>query len=145
MIDLTGRTNITLTFKYMEYGDGTNDDFLLEYFNGAAWAALRRPAEDPGRRLRWTRPMDAVQHRATRSANNNPGVRVGFRWQNNNDAAGNDPSVAIDDVQLTIPYAPDCVGPFVNEVSNGPSGEKEYIEVMVCGPTCSTVDLRNSV
>ncbi|MBK6550231.1 MAG: hypothetical protein IPH60_13625 [Flavobacteriales bacterium] len=143
VIDLTGRTNITLTFKYMEYGDGTNDDFLLEYFNGAAWAALSNPPKTPagacGGQGQWTQYSIALPA----SANNNPGVRVGFRWQNNNDAAGNDPSVAIDDVQLTIPYAPDCVGPFVNEVSNGPSGEKEYIEVMVCGPTCSTVDLRN--
>lgn len=33
-------------------------------------------------------------------------------------------------------------GLMVNEASNGPSGSKEYVEYVVLGTTCSTVDLR---
>jgi hypothetical protein len=142
-IDLTGRTTITLSFNYMETGDGTNDDFLLEFFDGAVWAALSNPPKTNnagcGGQGRWTQYSIALPA----SADNNPNVRIGFRWQNNNDAAGADPSVAIDDVELSVPYVPNCLGPLVNEISNGPSGEKEYIELLVCGSPCTTVDLRN--
>ncbi len=142
-VNLTGYSNITLNFKYIENGQGASDNFLVEYWNGAVWAALSDPAKTPvggcGSQGLWTQYSVALPA----SANNNPGVRVGFRWQNNNDGAGADPSVAIDEVQLTVPYAPTCLGPFVNEISNGPSGEKEYVELMVCGPPCTTVDLRN--
>ena len=34
-------------------------------------------------------------------------------------------------------------GIIVNELSNGPSGLKEYYEFLVVGPPCTTVDLRN--
>ncbi|QQR86253.1 MAG: hypothetical protein IPJ76_16930 [Flavobacteriales bacterium] len=142
-INLSAYTNVTLNFKYMENGQTTSDDFLVEYWNGAVWAALSNPPKTPaggcGSQGQWTQYSVALPA----SANNNPAVRVGFRWQNNNDASGADPSVAIDDVQLTVAYVPTCVGPFVNEVSNGPATEKEYIELMVCGPPCTTVDLRN--
>jgi hypothetical protein len=143
VIDLSGHSNVTLGFKYMENGQGTTDNFLLEYWDGTAWSALSDPAKTPtagcGDQGRWTNYSIALPA----SANNNPAVRIGFRWQNNNDASGADPSVAIDDVQLSVPYAPDCVGPLVNEASNGPAGEEEYVELLVCGPPCTTVDLRN--
>lgn len=142
VMNLTGRSSITLTFKYMENGQGATDDFLLEYWNGATWAALSNPAKTAaggcGGQGLWTNYSIALPA----SADNNPNVRIGFRWQNNNDASGADPSVAIDDVQLLVPYAPTCVGPLVNEMSNGPSGEQEYIELLVCGTPCTTVDLR---
>lgn len=37
--------------------------------------------------------------------NNNPNVRIGFNWRNNGNGSGTDPSVAIDDIQLssTVP------------------------------------------
>ena len=141
IINLTGYTTITLTFKYMENGQGATDDFLVEYWNGAVWAALSNPPKTAGGcaggQGLWTTYSIALPA----SANNNPGVRIGFRWQNNNDASGADPSVAIDDVQLTVPYVPTCLGPLVNEVSNGSAGEQEYIELLVCGPPCTTVEI----
>lgn len=77
------------------------------------------------------------------SANNNANVRIGFRWVNNNDGTGADPSFAVDDVQITIPYAPTCNGLLVNELSNGPAGAQEYYELLVCGPSCTTLDIRD--
>src|SRR5204863_9116102 len=35
------------------------------------------------------------------SANNNPNVKIGFQWTNDNDATGTDPSFAVDDIALT--------------------------------------------
>ena len=143
MINLTGYSSITLTFKYMENGQGALDDFLVEYWDGAVWAALVNPPKTAGGCAGGQGLWTAYSVALPASANNNPTVRLGFRWQNNNDALGTDPSVAIDDVQLTVPYVPTCLGPLVNEVSNGLATEQEYIELLVCGPPCTTVDLRN--
>jgi hypothetical protein len=35
------------------------------------------------------------------TANNNPGIRIGFRWVNNANGTGTDPSFAVDDIQLS--------------------------------------------
>jgi hypothetical protein len=43
------------------------------------------------------------------SANNNPNVRIGFRWINNDDGDATDPSFAADDVEVT--GTPDSVDP----------------------------------
>lgn len=142
VIDLTGRSGATLSFQYMEGGQGTQDNATLWYYNGSVWSQLAdmaKTATGCGGQGIWTAytvPLPA-------SANNNPNVRIGFRWVNNNDGSGADPSFAVDNVQITVAYVPDCVGPLVNELGNGPAGgSKEYLELLVCGPACSTVDLR---
>lgn len=141
VIDLTGHGSVTVSFKYMEGGQGTNDNATLWYFDGTAWSQLAdmpKTATGCGGQGIWTAYGIALPA----SANNNPNVHIGFRWVNNNDGSGADPSFAVDDIQLTVPYVPDCMGPLVNEVSNGPSGSKEYVELLVCGPPCTTMDLR---
>ncbi|HMN05640.1 MAG TPA: hypothetical protein PKD45_07925 [Flavobacteriales bacterium] len=141
MINLTGRSSITVSFKYMEGGQGASDNATLWYYNGATWSQLADMGKTPkgcGGQGIWTAYSVALPA----SADNNPNVRIGFRWVNNNDGSGADPSFAVDDIQLSVPYVPDCMGPLVNEVSNGPAGAKEYVELLVCGPPCSTVDLR---
>lgn len=142
VINLTGFNTITLSFKYMENGQGAQDNATAWYFNGVAWALLADMPKSAGScspQGIWTSFSVALPA----SANNNPSVRIGFRWVNDNDGNGADPSFAVDDLQLTVPYAPTCLGPLVNEASNGPSGTKEYIELLVCGAPCTTFDLRN--
>ena len=39
-INCTGRSNITLSFNYIEFGSGTTDNATLWYFNGATWSQL---------------------------------------------------------------------------------------------------------
>ena len=140
LINLTGITGMTLTFNYMEGGQGANDNATLWYFDGAAWAQL---ADMPKTVVcagqgTWTAYSIALPA----SANNNANVRIGFRWVNNNDGSGADPSIAVDDVQITIPYSPTGTGLIVNELSNGPTGAQEYMEFIVVGPSCTTVDIR---
>tara|TARA_R110000782_G_scaffold251934_1_gene339571 strand:- start:26161 stop:28653 length:2493 start_codon:yes stop_codon:yes gene_type:complete len=102
-INLTGQTNITLNFNYIENGDGTLDDASLWYFDGAIWTLLDPLAKPPlgactpqGLWTSFSIPLPA-------SANNNANVKIGFRWINNDDGIGNDPSFAVDDITLTIP------------------------------------------
>ncbi len=99
-INCTGRSSITLNFVYMEYGDGTNDNATLWYYNGTTWSQLSDPAKtstscDP--QGRWT----TYNINLPASADNNSNVKIAFLWVNNDDMAGTDPSFAVDDITLT--------------------------------------------
>lgn len=105
-INCTGQSGITLSFNYMEYGSGTTDNATLWYFDGSTWSLL----VDLPKTLccggvtctgsiqgLWT----AYSISLPASANNNPNVKIGFNWTNNDDGVGTDPSFAVDDVQLS--------------------------------------------
>ena len=109
-INCTGKTNITLKFDYMEFGDNSIDDGSVYYFDGAIWNLLVNTPKTlccgnqtcngsiQGKWVNYSISLPA-------SANNNPNVKIGFRWMNNDDGAGTDPSFAIDNVQLSVPGA----------------------------------------
>ena len=107
VIDLTGQTGMTLTFTYIEdyVGQGgydPGDDATLWYFDGAIWAqidALAITAAGCNPQGTWTTYSAAMPA----SADNNANVQIGFHWFNNDDNIGTDPSIAIDDIQITIP------------------------------------------
>lgn len=101
-IDLTGQSTITLSFNYIENGDGVNDNATLWYFNGTVWSQIDALAKTPltcAPQGTWTSYSVIMPA----SANNNANVKIGFRWVNNDDAIGSDPSFAVDDIQLTVP------------------------------------------
>ncbi len=128
-INCTGQSTITLAFNYIENGQAALDDATLWYFDGAVWAPLDPLAKTPGTcapQGTWTGftiPLPA-------SANNNPLVKIGFRWVNNQDGNGSDPSFAVDDITLSsVSGAPPvaaftmsanniCVGSCVNFTDN---------------------------
>lgn len=103
-IDCSGKTSITVSFNYMENGDGTNDNGTLWYFDGTTWAQLIDLAKttlcvtDTGQWTAYSQVLPA-------SADNNANVKIGFRWENNDDAIGSDPSFAIDDITLSTGVA----------------------------------------
>jgi hypothetical protein len=103
-INCVGRGDIRLHFNYVKTGAPPNDDAEVWYFDGATWAQLINPTPTNnvgcGADGRWT--GYAVDLPA--SANNNPNVRIGFRWVNNDDGVGTDPSIAIDRVELSTPF-----------------------------------------
>lgn len=130
-INLSGQTNITLNFDYIERGSPPNDDASVWYYNGSTWALLvntpQTPVNCPGGQGRWTAYSIALPA----SANNNPNVKIGFLWVNNDDGVGTDPSFAVDNVTLTVPSSPSgpvaaftpsatsvCVGQGVNFIDN---------------------------
>lgn len=102
LINCTGYNGtISVSFLYIENGQDKTDNFTLDYSpdGGATWSQLADPAKTvstscPTGESQWTAftiPLPA-------SAKNNPNVKIGFHWINNNDAIGSDPSVAIDNV-----------------------------------------------
>ena len=131
-INCTGQSGINLSFNYIEYGDGTDDNAQVWYFDGVTWSILADMpktlcgdgAGGPCNTLvcngalqgYWT----AFSIALPASADNNPNVKIGFYWQNIDDGNGipTDPSIAIGRVQLTSPAtvntitAGNLIGPF---------------------------------
>ncbi len=112
-INCTGISDIVLTFNYIENGDSTNDNADVWYFDGNTWSFLFdmnktfcgdgiggpcNPIPCDGlQQAYWTGSPNIS---LPLSANNNPNVKIGFRWINNDDQIATDPSVAITRIQL---------------------------------------------
>jgi hypothetical protein len=104
IINCTGKTNINLRFYYIENGQGAIDDGWVEYYDGTTWSLLVNTAKTTV--CASTQGQWAVQNITLPvSANNNPNVKIGFRWINNDDGVGTDPSYAIDSVTLSTTAA----------------------------------------
>lgn len=108
-INCTGQSNITLDFNYLEFGDGTNDDAEVWWFDGATWNLLQNmpkttccggPCNNTNQG-NWS----SVSVALPAGANNNPNLKIGFRWVNNDDGIGSDPSFAVDSITLSVPSA----------------------------------------
>ena len=105
VINCTGQSGITLSFNYIENGDGTNDNATLWYFDGSTWTQLVDIAKTTpcsGSNSIWTTYSQLLPA----SADNNPNVRIGFRWVNNDDGVGTQPSIAVDDITLSATSSP---------------------------------------
>ncbi len=114
VINCTGQNNFFLRFNYLENGQGALDDGDVWYSIAAGpWALLGNPAKTTcGTAVGcavtpctgftqgiWTTYTINMPAAAFNQAN----VRVGFRWKNNGDNVGTDPSYALDDIQLLTP------------------------------------------
>jgi gliding motility-associated-like protein len=104
-INCTGHSTITLAFQYMEDGDGTNDDATLWYYNGSIWAQIDPLAKTPFGACAPQGKWASFSIVLPASADNNPNVKIGFRWVNNDDGVGSDPSFAVDNVTLSTASA----------------------------------------
>ena len=102
IINCSGQSGITLDMVYMFGGQPGVDFCTVEYFDGVVWSTLGVPAQTAtcgGGQGLWT----AFSAALPASANNNPNVKIGFRWQQVVDDGGVDPSFAVDDIELSIP------------------------------------------
>lgn len=89
-INCTGENGIYLSFDYFEYGDDALnlDNTFVEYWDGVSWTTIA----DPPRTSQvcgagygtWTNFLVQLPV----SADNNPNVKIGFRWQNDNGGTG---------------------------------------------------------
>jgi hypothetical protein len=101
VINCSAYDGITLEFDYIE-GGNLIDNATLWYFNGSAWSQL---ADMPKTFSGTCTPQGLWTHYSIAlpaSANNNPNVRIGFRWINNEDGNATDPSFAADDIKLSV-------------------------------------------
>jgi len=99
-IDCSNQCAITLSFEYMENGDGVLDNHILWYFDGTTWSVLDdtpKTALTCNPQGTWTQYSISLPA----SADNNPNVQIGFQWVNNDDDLGSDPSIAIYNIQMT--------------------------------------------
>ncbi|MGZ3919839.1 MAG: hypothetical protein ACXVC7_06080, partial [Bacteroidia bacterium] len=110
-INCTGKTNITVSLAYLVEGVPGVDYAELMYSanNGATWAFLaglpttNNTAACTGTAAGqgiWT----AFSVALPASANNNPAIKIGVRWESS-DPTGADPSIAVDDVVLSTSAA----------------------------------------
>jgi PKD repeat protein len=104
VINCTGRSTITLSFNYLERGQTTLDNATVLYSanGGGAWSLLADMAKTAttcaGGQGKWTKYNVALPA----TADNNTNVKIAFRWVNNDDGTGTDPSFAVDSVRLTV-------------------------------------------
>lgn|GEM_PF-2382776 len=107
-INCTGRTDISVNFKYFEGGNAI-DNATLWYSanNGGAWTQISdmpKTALCGADRGTWT----AYTFALPASANNNATVKIGLQWVNNDDGDATDPSFAVDDITLSVPDVVTC-------------------------------------
>ncbi len=102
VINCTGQSSITISFRYLEQGTLTLDNATLWYYDGAVWSQLvdiPKSINCGGGQGRWTQYSIALPA----SANNNPNVKIGFRWVNDDSGTNAaDPSFAVDSVRLSV-------------------------------------------
>jgi gliding motility-associated-like protein len=122
-ISTTGvSTTLTLSFDYIEEGDGANDDFFIQYSTngGGTWTTLSNPAKTANFNCigqgYWTNYSIALPA----ACNNISNLKIGFCWQNNDDGTGTDPSVAINDVEITTPGTSNTAPIAINDTLNSP-------------------------
>ena len=102
-INTTGITGMTLAFNYIENGEGSDDNAILEFSldGGTSWLTLFDLAKTPlgacAPQGTWTAYSIALPPTCENITN----LRIGFRWQNDADGNGTDPSFAVDDITIT--------------------------------------------
>ena len=155
VINCSGNSNILLGFNYIEGGQDDIDDASCWYFDGNTWSLLVNMPKTTlcGTQGRW----DSIQIALPASANNNPNVKIGFLWINDDtDGIGSDPSIAVDDIILFVEDNPIptpvasfssnntevCPGQcldFYDQSTNGPTSWSWYFP----GANTSTSSLQN--
>ena len=101
VIDCALHSGLTLEFNYIEAGQLDIDDASLWYFDGVDWSLLDALAKTPTGTCDPQGEWTAFSVALPATADNNPNVKLGFRWVNNDDLMGTDPSFAVDDMSIT--------------------------------------------
>ena len=111
-INCSGLTDITIEFVYIE-GGNTIDNATLWYYNGSTWSQLADMNKTFSGTCSPQGLWTAFSTSLPASANNNPNVKIGFRWINNDDGDATDPSFAVDDIILSHADSGDNTPPVV--------------------------------
>lgn len=111
IVDCSIFINNTISFLYIE-GGNLLDNATLWYFDGAQWSMISDLPKTPlcaNGQGQWS----AFSIPLPQSANNNSNVRIGFRWQNNDDGEALDPSFAVDDISIAGEFGEDATPPSI--------------------------------
>lgn len=100
-ISTVGYTGLTLSFDFIANGDIPNDQATVWFNDGFGWTqlggALFSGTGACAPQGIWTAYSSALPVACENIAN----LQIAIRWDNNDDAAGSDPSVAINNVLIT--------------------------------------------
>jgi gliding motility-associated-like protein len=124
---------ITLNFDYIEEGDGALDDFFVQYSTngGGTWTTLSNPSKTANGACfpqgTWTSYSATLPAACNGIAN----LKIGMCWQNNDDGLGTDPSVAINDISLTVPTATNTKPVALNDSALVPCNAPTVINLLV--------------
>lgn len=132
-ISTLGQNGIILSFDYLLFGQGAIDDGSVYYKVGAGpWTFLVNPPKTSCGNALCTATVacgvaqgmwGTFSANLPAACNNQPAIQIGFRWVNNADNIGTDPSYAIDNVNLKVLatftpnfslVSPQCQGAVVN-------------------------------
>jgi hypothetical protein len=106
-IDCGGKSNITLNFNYFTGGIAGQDFASLYYFDGENWSLITTFGPSVSDTTCTNNDQSTWRisdnYLLPSSADNNPGIKLGFRWYNSASVGGNSEihSVAIDDIVLS--------------------------------------------
>ena len=102
-INTIGHTGLTLNFNYIELGQGNTDNAVVQYSinGGASWLTLFNTAKPPLGACSPQGTWTAFSMALPATCENITNLRIAFRWQNNADGIGTDPSFAVDDITIT--------------------------------------------
>jgi hypothetical protein len=111
IIDCSAFVGVSISFNYIEGGNAL-DNATLWYFDGTSWSLLVDLPKTPicaNGQGQWTAYTIALPA----SSNNNLNVRIGFRWQNNDDGDATDPSFAVDNLSASGEFGQDAIPPTI--------------------------------
>ncbi len=107
LISTVGKTGISVSFDYLEFGATTIDDGWVDYSTdgGTTWLLLINTAKTtccggPCNNLRQGRWANYTSATLPAAADNNANFKIRFVWTNNDDGLGTDPSFAINDLKI---------------------------------------------
>lgn len=99
-INGSGSSALQVSFDYLEGGQGTLDNATLWYYDGSSWSQI----DDMPKTVLCASGQGQWASRTVNlplSATNNPSIKIGFKWENNDDGLGSDPSFAVDNVVVS--------------------------------------------
>lgn len=92
-----GLTSITVQFDFLGFGDGLQDNASFWYTTGNGWILLEPSLKSficGGGLGQWSNKNIILPSQAE----NNPNVKIGFNWTNNDDGIGTNPSFAVNNI-----------------------------------------------
>lgn len=110
VISTVGFSGITLSFNFIANGDSIFDNASVLMNDGTGWTTIANSIKS-NVCLNLQGEWQLFSLALPASANNNPNLRIGINWTNNDDGLGTDPSVAINNVVLSV--APPTTAPIL--------------------------------
>lgn len=104
-ISTIGHNNLSLNFNYIEGGDLLIDDCIVEFSvdGGVSWNTLTNPPKTDAITCAPQGTWTSFSIALPVTCENIPNLRLAFKWTNNADGVGVDPSFAVDDITITKP------------------------------------------